>query len=147
MKKSILLSLILLMSVYDVALAGKLSSYPFIAVLNDGDYIPVIASATNANINWQDIKALISTGINWQALPSVVQNYNVNWNDIILAQKNQGLTTGINWNDINPVAGGINWMTLLHSAPDNTIVCVKAGQPGKCNASFSASGAGSCNCI
>jgi hypothetical protein len=91
--------------------------------------------------------ALVTKGINWQDIPQVVQNYNVNWNDVVAQQESQGLTTGINWNDLNPVAGGINWMIVTKGAADNTILCVKGGQPGKCADSFSASGSGSCTCI
>jgi len=71
----------------------------------------------------------------------------VNWTDIQLQQVSQGLTTGINWNYLNTSTGGVNWMQVTKTASDNSILCVKGGQIGKCSAAFSASGSGSCTCI
>jgi hypothetical protein len=101
-------------------------------------------------INWVGTNFLTGgagayAGINWTNV--YITNSGINWYDMVLQQSNQGLTTGVNWNDLNPVAGGINWMTVTKSAADNTILCVKAGQIGKCYSGFSSTGAGSCNCM
>lgn len=97
------------------------------------------------------------TGVNWAALNDLgltvnwnnaqITNNGINWTDIQAQQLSQGTTSGINWADLNPVAGGINWTQVVKSGPDNALLCIKAGQIGRCTASFSSSGAGSCTCM
>ncbi len=111
-----------------------------------------LSTINTGAVNWPSVNALAtvnSGAVNWPNinLTATINNGGVNWNSVIASQVSQGLTTGINWNDLNPTAGGINWMVVTKTAADNSILCVKGGQIGKCSASFSASGAGSCTCI
>lgn len=116
---------------------GQFSSYPFTAAMQNGDYIPVVvvASNTNQNINWSTMKALMTQGINWSALPQSIQNANINWTDNAL--KSQGLS-GVNWQSINISTGGVNWQIFANGGSVGTIWCTKSnGQPGKCATSIS----------
>lgn len=87
---------------------------------------------SEGGINWVDA-GIVSTGINWM--------------DVQAVQKTVGLTTGINWNYLDPNTGGVNWMAVTKTGADGAIVCIKGGQLGKCSSTFSSAGAGSCTCI
>lgn len=98
-----------------------------------------------SGINWSSVTGANTSMINWTN--NYLPNAGINWYDIQASQMGQGTTTGINWYELNPIAGGINWMVVTKAAADNTILCVKSGGIGKCASGFSASGAGSCTCI
>src|SRR5258708_34667489 len=98
MKRLLLWTCVLFMVGITICQAGKLSSYPFTAVMNNGDYIPVIVSSSNQNINWATTKTIMTQGINWQALPSKVQGTNINWTNIrVYGSSFGGDHSGINW--------------------------------------------------
>jgi hypothetical protein len=115
--------------------------------------------ATNLSgyVNWYNVNLVSSSlAANWATLNGGVVNWTnmnglsnagINWADIVVAQKTLGLSTGINWNYLNPSTGGLNWMAIIHGNPDNKVLCTKNGQIGVCATGFSASGAGSCNCM
>jgi hypothetical protein len=70
-----------------VSYSGTLSSYPQTKTLLNADRLPAIigASDTNANINWYDLKELVSKNINWTDVKQFsINNYG-------------GDHTGINW--------------------------------------------------
>ena len=67
--------------------SGQLTSYINATTLNSADTIPVVLSASNinANINWYNLKELISKNINWTDVKQFsITNFG-------------GDHTGINW--------------------------------------------------
>lgn len=142
--KKILLVLFLIISLLEAhyACADKLSSYPLTSILSNGDLIVVIHSNANANINWSNFKAILTTGINWQAIPSVVNNVNINWQSNLIAGQN---LNGVNWQALT-TSSGINWFTMANGVTPSTLVCWKSnGQPGKCTTGVSGVSCTSCN--
>ena len=60
------------------------------------------------DVNWVSATGL--GGINWQALPQIVQSYNVNWYDVNnLTNGGKINTGGVNWNDMINNTTTINW--------------------------------------
>ena len=67
--------------------SATLSSYPQTKTLANADVIPAIIGATNsnANINWYDLKELVSKNVNWTDVKQFsITNFG-------------GDHTGINW--------------------------------------------------
>ena len=68
-----------------VSHAGTLSSYPQTTTLQNADSIPAIiySGDTNANINWSDLKNIMSSGLNWTDIKVVGTKYGdhsgINW--------------------------------------------------------------------
>ena len=66
------------------AIAGTLSSYTQTTTLANADRIPVVQAAlTNANINWSDLKNVMSSGLNWTDIKVIGTQYGdhsgINW--------------------------------------------------------------------
>lgn len=133
MKKFLISAFLLLTFGITFCYAGKLSSYPFTAVMQNGDFFPIVVLSgdTNANINWSNLKVLIGSQVS-----------NINWQANALLS--QGLN-GVNWQSINPVSGAVNWQIFANGATTGTIWCTKSnGQPGKCTTSISGTACTSC---
>lgn len=95
-----------------LAYADKLSSYPQTTTMANGDRLPVIkADLTNANLNWSDLKEIMSKSINW-ADAQQLQGNNINWTGAQITGR------GINWSDIRVYGSqhgdhsGINWASF-----------------------------------
>lgn len=111
MKKCMFLLVIIALTMFCFkAYAGKLSAYPNTSTLVNGDRIPVVlASTSNANVNWAQFKQLMSQNINW-AVAQQMHGNNINWTDAYITGK------GINWLSVRVYASsfggdhsGINW--------------------------------------
>ena len=65
--------------------ADKLGNYTFTKTLVNSDYIPVVTglSTSNQNINWYDLKEMVSK--------------NINWTDVRALSCVGGCNSGINW--------------------------------------------------
>ena len=68
-----------------MAHADKLGNYPYTKTLSNADYLPIIiaASNSNANINWSDLKNIVSSGLNWTDIKVIGTQYGdhsgLNW--------------------------------------------------------------------
>lgn len=71
------------------AFSGTLSSYANTKTLVNADRIAVIIGVgnTNGNINWYDLKELMSKNINWTDVKAITANFG-------------GDHTGINWQSL-----------------------------------------------
>lgn len=146
MKRIIFIALLLTLGIsmnFMKAEAGPFSSYPFTSTLSNGDYFPTVTGGTNKNVNWSQLKELMSAGINWQDVHGSIGNGPMNWSDIQQVQKT---SNGVNWMDLDPRSGGINWFVVANGATSAQIMCWKAnGQPGKCTTGVSGTGCTGCN--
>ncbi len=114
MKKVVYITFILCL-ICSIAHADKLSTYIQTKTLQNGDRIPVIIAAagpTNANINWYDLKEMVSKNFNW-ADTQILHGNAINWTDAFITGQ------GSNWTDIRAYAtahggdhSGINWQAF-----------------------------------
>lgn len=128
---------------YTYCWGAKLSDYPLTDTLTNSDLIPVVASGTNKNVNWINLKELVSRGINWQDVNNGILHGSTNWTDLREFAKT---LNGINWTDLSPQGYGINWYAFSNGAAVGTINCTRSdGHPGKCAGSITGTSCASCN--
>lgn len=98
-------------------------------------------------INWYTVPEQFPQGVNWNAI-APIPNSAMNWQDFQAAQQGVGTAAGVNWQDLDPKTGAINWLEVTSGGSNGNLMCIKAGgHPGHCALSFSSTGAGSCTCL